>query len=85
MSPLEKAKVIAPAGFTEEAVSENLYAGNAMVRRSSYQYAFILERGPGADQTLGSGLGIPGPDAPTTLILPTDWVIETGQSKQVRR
>jgi alkyl sulfatase BDS1-like metallo-beta-lactamase superfamily hydrolase len=76
-------KVIAPAGFTEEAVSENLYAGNAMLRRSSYQYGIVLPKGPGADQTIGSGLGIIGPDAPPTLILPTDWVKETGQKMTI--
>jgi alkyl sulfatase BDS1-like metallo-beta-lactamase superfamily hydrolase len=78
-----RTKVIAPAGFTEEAVSENLYAGNAMLRRSSYQYALVAGRGPGPDQTLGSGLGVLGPDAPPTLILPTDWVTETGQKMTV--
>jgi alkyl sulfatase BDS1-like metallo-beta-lactamase superfamily hydrolase len=74
-----KTKVIAPAGFTEEAVSENLYAGNAMLRRATYQYGIILPKGPGPGASLGSGLGVPPTDAPPTLIPPTDWVTETGQ------
>ena len=78
-----KVKVIAPAGFTEEAVSENLYAGNAMLRRSMYQYGVVLPKGPGPDQTLGSGLGLTGPDAPPTLIVPTDWITETGQKMTI--
>jgi alkyl sulfatase BDS1-like metallo-beta-lactamase superfamily hydrolase len=78
-----KVKVIAPAGFTEEAVSENLYAGNAMLRRSMYQYGVVLPKGPGPDQTLGSGLGLTGPDAPPTLIVPTDWVTATGQKMTI--
>lgn len=74
-----KTRIIAPFGFTEEAVSENLYAGNAMLRRSGYQYGILLDKGPGPDQTLGSGLGVVGPDSPPTLMQPTDWVTETGQ------
>ncbi len=78
-----KTKIIAPFGFTQEAVSENLYAGNAMLRRASYQYGGALAKGPGPDQTLGTGLGVAGPDAPPTLIPPTDWVTETGQTMTV--
>lgn len=78
-----KVKVIAPAGFTEEAVSENLYAGNAMIRRSMYRYGVVLPKGPGADQTLGSGLGVVGPDAPPTLIVPTDIIHTTGQKMTI--
>ncbi len=34
--------VIAPAGFMESAVSENIIAGNAMVRRAQYQFGGLL-------------------------------------------
>ena len=78
-----RTKIIAPAGFTEEAVSENLYAGNAMLRRSSYQYGLVLPRGPGPSETLGSGLGVIAPDAPLTLIPPTDLVTETGETMDI--
>ena len=36
-----KIPVIAPAGFTEHAVKENVYAGKSMGRRSNYQYKRI--------------------------------------------
>ena len=38
-----KVKVYAPAGFMEEAVSENIMAGNAMRRRASYIYGNLLK------------------------------------------
>lgn len=38
--------VIAPAGFLEHAVSENVYAGTAMARRAAYMYGAVLPRGP---------------------------------------
>ena len=38
--------VIAPDGFLEHAVSENVYAGTAMPRRAGYMYGAALERGP---------------------------------------
>ncbi|MCX7355794.1 MAG: MBL fold metallo-hydrolase [Alphaproteobacteria bacterium] len=78
-----KVKLIAPAGFTEESVSENLYAGNAMLRRSTYQYGMLLKKGPGADQALGSGLGVTGPDSAATFLVPTDFVTKTGQKMTV--
>lgn len=39
-----RVQVIAPAGFTEHAVSENVFAGNAMSRRAQYMYAPLLAR-----------------------------------------
>ncbi|MDD4378131.1 MAG: MBL fold metallo-hydrolase, partial [Eubacteriales bacterium] len=35
-------QVIAPEGFMEEAMSENIFAGNAMLRRANYMYGFTL-------------------------------------------
>jgi len=78
-----KTKIIAPAGFTEEAVSENIYTGNAMIRRVMYMAGNPLKTGYGAGQTLGTGLGIPGADAPPTLIPPTDIVTHTGQKMTI--
>lgn len=34
--------IIVPEGFTEHAVSENVYAGKAMGRRANYQYGVLL-------------------------------------------
>ncbi|CAB3787846.1 Putative alkyl/aryl-sulfatase YjcS [Paraburkholderia caffeinitolerans] len=40
-----KIPLIAPQGFLEEAVAENVSAGNIMVRRASYQYGNVLQPG----------------------------------------
>ncbi|MBW5399856.1 MBL fold metallo-hydrolase [Brachyspira pilosicoli] len=64
--------IVAPDGFFEEAVSENLLAGNAMSRRSSYMYGGLLpkdEKGT-VDAGLGKVVanGTPGIIKPTKLI-----------------
>lgn len=65
-------QVIAPAGFLEHAVSENVYAGNAMNRRMFFQYGVLLERSPfgHVDQAIGKGIatGTTGLIAPTVTI-----------------
>ena len=50
-----KVKIIAPAGFMEHAVAENVYAGNAMTRRMYFQYGVLLPRSPfgHVDQSIG--------------------------------
>jgi alkyl sulfatase BDS1-like metallo-beta-lactamase superfamily hydrolase len=47
--------VLAPEGFTEHAVQENVYAGTAMARRAAYMYGAVLARGPRGQ--VGCGLG----------------------------
>ena len=74
--------VIAPAGFLEEAVSENAYAGNAMGRRALYQTANIVA--PGERGQVNSGLGnVTGHAGRNTLIAPTDIVTATGETRTV--
>lgn len=53
-----KVPVIAPVGFLEHAVAENVYAGNAMNRRMFYQYGSLLQRNPfgQVDQAIGKGV-----------------------------
>ena len=41
-----KVQIIAPKGFMNEAIAENLYAGNAMTRRKSYTYGDVLPTSP---------------------------------------
>jgi len=50
-----KVKIIAPVGFMEHAVAENVYAGNAMTRRMYFQYGVLLPRSPfgHVDQSIG--------------------------------
>ena len=78
-----RTKIIAPEGFTEEAVSENVYAGNAMLRRSMYMGAGALPRGHEPGQTLGTGLGVTSADDTPTLITPTDFITHTGQKMTI--
>ncbi len=51
----EGVKFYGPEGFFEEAVSENVMAGNTMGRRASYMYGNVLEKNEKG--TLGTGLG----------------------------
>jgi len=50
-----KVKIIAPVGFMDHAVAENVYAGNAMSRRLFFQYGVLLPRSPfgHVDQSIG--------------------------------
>jgi alkyl sulfatase BDS1-like metallo-beta-lactamase superfamily hydrolase len=41
-----RVQIIAPKGFMDEAIAENLYAGNAMTRRKSYTYGDVLPKSP---------------------------------------
>lgn len=50
-------KIIAPAGFEEHAVSENVYAGTAMGRRAGYQYGAFLEDSERGAMSIGIGMG----------------------------
>ncbi|CAM5680312.1 MULTISPECIES: alkyl/aryl-sulfatase [Streptomyces] len=64
--------VIAPDGFLEHAVSENVYAGPAMQRRAEYMYAAELDKSPYAQ--VGSGLGLTVSTGEVTLLPPTDYI-----------
>jgi alkyl sulfatase BDS1-like metallo-beta-lactamase superfamily hydrolase len=50
-----KVQVIAPEGFTEAAVSENVMAGNVMSRRAAYMYGALLPKGPQGQVDAGLG------------------------------
>ena len=67
-----KVKVIAPEGFMRAAIEENVFAGNAMSRRTQWQYAVLLPRDPfgHADQAIGKNIahGNTGLIAPNMLI-----------------
>jgi linear primary-alkylsulfatase len=76
-----KVKIIAPVGFTEEAVSENVMAGNAMSRRASYMYGNVAPKGEMG--TLGTGFGPSASSGEVTLIEPTDIITQTGQKMTI--
>ena len=51
-----KVVVLAPEGFLEHAVSENIYCNAAMSRRAMYQYGVLLEPGETGKMSIGIGL-----------------------------
>ena len=53
-----KVLVIAPEGFLQAAISENVFAGNAMSRRLQWQYSLFLPRHPfgHVDQAIGKNI-----------------------------
>ncbi|WP_194820021.1 alkyl/aryl-sulfatase [Nocardia sp. XZ_19_385] len=71
--------VLAPTGFMDHAVSENIYAGTAMARRSAYMYGAALPRGEKGQ--VGAGLGQTTSTGVTTLIPPTRDIATTGQEE----
>lgn len=76
-----KVKIIAPQGFLEAAVSENVYAGNAMSRRATYMYGALLpknEKGQ-VDAALGKTVSL----GDVTLIPPTDIISRTGEKRMI--
>ncbi|MEV6225520.1 alkyl/aryl-sulfatase [Nocardia fluminea] len=73
--------IIAPVGFTEHAVEENVYAGTAMARRAAYMYGAALPRGPKG--AVGAGLGPTNSIGTPTLISPTVYIDHTGQTVTV--
>ncbi|MGA1827972.1 alkyl/aryl-sulfatase [Microbacterium sp.] len=76
-----KVEIIAPEGFLEHAVSENVYAGKAMGRRSGYMYGAALARGPRGQ--VGAGLGQTTSSGQLGLIVPTRDIRTTGETHTV--
>ena len=71
-----RVRVIAPEGFVEAAISENVMAGNAMTRRSMYQFGVLLV--PDEMGTVGAGIGSAISLGTITLIPPTEEIQEDG-------
>jgi alkyl sulfatase BDS1-like metallo-beta-lactamase superfamily hydrolase len=76
-----KVRIIAPEHFTEEAVSENVIAGNVMNRRAVYMYGRLLPKSPQGQVT--SGLGLTTSTGQMTLIRPTEFVKMTGEKRTI--
>lgn len=72
-----RVQVIAPAGFLEHAVSENVIAGPAMNRRATYQFGTFLPKGPTGQ--VSSGIGMAVSPGTMTLIPPNVDITRTGQ------
>ncbi|MBE9372875.1 MBL fold metallo-hydrolase [Saccharopolyspora sp. HNM0983] len=73
--------VIAPSGFLEHAVGENVLAGTAMARRAAYMFGSALERGPRGH--VGAGIGQTTSSGTVSLIKPTVEIVKTGQERIV--
>jgi len=76
-----RVRVIAPIGFLEAAVAENVLAGTAMSRRAMYHTGVLLANDPKGH--VGVGLGISASLGAATLIPPTEHVTETGQKLEI--
>jgi alkyl sulfatase BDS1-like metallo-beta-lactamase superfamily hydrolase len=73
--------IIAPDGFMEHAVAENVFAGTAMARRAGYMYGAALDKGPTGQ--VGTGLGQTTSTGEPTLIPPTVDITTTGQEMTI--
>ncbi|MFJ9127239.1 alkyl/aryl-sulfatase [Streptomyces sp. NPDC102340] len=73
--------ILAPAGFLEHAVSENVYAGNAMTRRAIFMYGDRLPKSP--EGQISAGLGMTTSNGTISLIPPTLDITHTGQEETI--
>lgn len=76
-----KVKVIAPDGFMEHAVAENVIAGTAMSRRAQYQFGSALEAGESAQ--IDTGLGKALSKGTITLVPPNEVIKEPYETRKV--
>jgi alkyl sulfatase BDS1-like metallo-beta-lactamase superfamily hydrolase len=65
-------QIIAPKGFMEAAIKENVLAGNAMLRRATYQYGTMLPQGPEGHVDMAIGKAVA--KGPMSIIAPTKTV-----------
>ena len=75
----EEVPILAPAGFLQNAVAENVYAGTAMLRRGVYHTGGSLP--PGPTGLIGTGLGQTASHGRVTLLPPTLEITHTGQEE----
>ncbi len=73
--------VIAPNLFMEHAVSENIIAGPAMLRRAQYQFGPFLAKGPQGQVDCGLGKSMSA--GSVALVRPTDLIIATGDKRTI--
>ena len=70
--------VIAPEGFLDAAISENVLAGTVMIRRAMYMYGVLLPKDPTGHVDTGLGKGMPGLPS-VGLCPPTLSITTTGE------
>jgi alkyl sulfatase BDS1-like metallo-beta-lactamase superfamily hydrolase len=71
--------IIAPDLFMEHAVSENIIAGPAMLRRAQYQFGPFLKKGPRGQVDCGLGKSMAA--GSVALLRPTDLIKATGDRR----
>ncbi len=76
-----KVKVLAPDGFMEHAVAENVIAGNAMSRRAQYQFGSALPVGEKGQ--IDTGLGKALSKGTISLIPPNDLIKQSYETRTV--
>jgi alkyl sulfatase BDS1-like metallo-beta-lactamase superfamily hydrolase len=76
-----KVPIIAPNLFMEHAVSENIIAGPAMLRRAQYQFGPFLAKGPRGQ--VDNGLGKSMAAGAVALLRPTDLIMATGDTRTI--
>lgn len=73
----KKIPILAPEGFFEESISENVYAGNAMGRRARFSYGDGLEKEPSG--FVSTGLGPSLSQGTNQIVPPTQLISKSGE------
>ena len=81
ISEEDNVPIIAPEHFEEHAISENVYAGNAMGRRAGYQYGTFLD--PSEQGSLAIGIGMGQSKGTVSYISPNDLITKTGETRTI--
>jgi alkyl sulfatase BDS1-like metallo-beta-lactamase superfamily hydrolase len=73
--------LIAPQDFVDEALNENVLAGNAMNRRATYMYGNLLA--PSTTGYVSTGLGAAVSMGSMGFIVPSDFIVDTGETRLI--
>ena len=73
--------IFAPVDYVDEALDENVLAGNVMNRRATYMYGNLLE--PSATGFVTTGLGAALSMGSTGFIPPTEIIRTTGETRTI--
>ena len=76
-----KVAIIAPEGFMEHAVAENILAGNAMSRRAQFQFGPLLAPGPRGQVDAGLGKNVS--RGTVSLIAPTTYITQPMERRTI--
>lgn len=76
-----KIPLIAPEGFVEKSVSENVMAGNIMARRAGYQYGNVLS--PGDKGLVTGALGPALANGASSLPIPNKYITQLNGEKVI--